>query len=185
MIYNSTNQTIRLSSDSTRMRRAISEYQNANRSVHFTKKKSSYKYWHSPWTHGLIHPPSFTLHVLRKNEELNRFLQREIELWSVKMECRSYCTGAAVAVFVLAFSLVMLESTVSATSRRTEIIATDGDLLRRNLLANGLGVTPPMGWVLRSNTNLNGFPFVYAVPLFLLFLFNQLDLSLELFIIIQ
>uniref|UniRef100_A0A9I9D1U9 Alpha-galactosidase n=1 Tax=Cucumis melo TaxID=3656 RepID=A0A9I9D1U9_CUCME len=62
------------------------------------------------------------------------------------MECRSYCTGAAVAVFVLAFSLVMLESTVSATSRRTEIIATDGDLLRRNLLANGLGVTPPMGW---------------------------------------
>lgn len=49
------------------------------------------------------------------------------------------------AVFVLAFSLVMLESTVSATSRMTEIIATDGDLLRRNLLANGLGVTPPMG----------------------------------------
>ena len=47
-------------------------------------------------------------------------------------------------VFVLAFSLVMLETTVSATSRMTEI-ASDGDLLRRNLLANGLGVTPPMG----------------------------------------
>ncbi|CAK9325725.1 unnamed protein product [Citrullus colocynthis] len=48
------------------------------------------------------------------------------------------------AVFVLVFSSVMLES-VSATSRMTEIAA-DGDLLRRNLLANGLGVTPPMGW---------------------------------------
>lgn len=47
------------------------------------------------------------------------------------------------AVFVLVFSSVMLES-VSATSRMTEIAA-DGDLLRRNLLANGLGVTPPMG----------------------------------------
>ena len=157
MIYNSTNETIRLS-DPTRLRRVISEYQNTNRSVHCTKrKKGSYKYWHSPRTE-LIHPPSFTigisiitLHVLWRNEELKPFFQTEIQLWSVNMECRSYCKAPAVVVFVLAFSLVMLETTVSATSRMTEI-ASDGDLLRRNLLANGLGVTPPMGWVLRSDT---------------------------------
>ena len=47
------------------------------------------------------------------------------------------------AVFVLVFSSVMVVS-VLATSRLAEISAA-GELLRRNLLANGLGVTPPMG----------------------------------------
>ncbi|XP_023541761.1 alpha-galactosidase 1-like [Cucurbita pepo subsp. pepo] len=60
------------------------------------------------------------------------------------MELRSYCGGAAMAVFVLVFSSVMVVS-VLATSRLAEISAA-GELLRRNLLANGLGVTPPMGW---------------------------------------
>lgn len=48
------------------------------------------------------------------------------------------------AVFVLVFLSVMA-ATISATSRMAEIPA-DGEFLRRNLLANGLGVTPPMGW---------------------------------------
>lgn len=146
------------------MERAISEYQK-NQSVHYSTRVNINTDTPTQW---LIHARSELqfLHWTywrRRRTEADSLRERERELWSVRMELRS-SSGAAMAVFVLVFSSVLVAS-VSASSRMTEIAA-DGELLRRNLLANGLGVTPPMGWVLGSTTISSVFRLYVYIPLF-------------------